>query len=270
MTTAALRVLTLNVWGPYDEWSRRADMLRTGIDRLAPHMVTLQETVATPDRDQAQEILGEGWTVVHQRSRETDGSGITTASRFPVENSFEVDLHVSERTFDFACTTLVCEVRAPEPWGRVWLVNHFPDYQPSHEVERERQAVRAARCLEGLLLSRPGHVVVAGDFDADPDAASLRFWTGRQSLDGLSVCYRDAWESVHGGGSPGGDTYVPDNPWSDDWDWPFRRIDHVLVRCDSHGGPTLRVDGCRRVFDGEHDTASDHYGLLAELVPPPR
>jgi len=31
---------------------------------------------------------------------------------------------------------------------------------------------------------------------------SIRFWTGRQSLEGVSVCYRDAWASAHPG-APG-------------------------------------------------------------------
>jgi hypothetical protein len=31
------------------------------------------------------------------------------------------------------------------------------------------------------------HVVLLGDFDAAPGAASVRFWTGRQSLAGTSV-----------------------------------------------------------------------------------
>jgi endonuclease/exonuclease/phosphatase family metal-dependent hydrolase len=48
-----------------------------------------------------------------------------------------------------------------------------------------------------------------------------------------------------------------------DPDWPFREIDHVLVRCGVHGGPTLPIRGCRRVFDDV--PASDHYGLLAQL-----
>jgi hypothetical protein len=30
-------------------------------------------------------------------------------------------------------------------------------------------------------------VVVAGDIDATPDAASIRFWTGKQSLAGLTA-----------------------------------------------------------------------------------
>lgn len=39
-------------------------------------------------------------------------------------------------------------------------------------------------------------MVVAGDLDADP-AQGIRFFTGRQSLEGMSVSYRDAWENVH-------------------------------------------------------------------------
>src|SRR5919204_4302380 len=73
------------------------------------------------------------------------------------------------------------------------------------------------------------HVIFAGDFSADPDSAGVGFLTGRQSLDGTSVCYRDAWESAHPGES--GDTFTPRNPLVYDWDWPFRRLDYVLVRC---------------------------------------
>jgi endonuclease/exonuclease/phosphatase family metal-dependent hydrolase len=270
--TDVLRVLTLNIWGGGGDWSRRRKDLRDQISRTSPDVVTLQEALLGEADDQVAEILGDGWFVAHQRARGPDGSGVATASRYPIEDSFEIDLHVSERTHDFACTSLVCALAAPGPWGRVWVVNHFPDYQPDHELERERQAARAARCVEGLLVHRPGHVLVAGDFDADPDAASLRFWTGRQSLEAMSVCYRDTWESAAGRRRAGesGDTFVPENPYSADWDWPFRRIDHILVRCGTHGGPTLEVLGCQRVFDRADDVASDHYGLVAELgVPRP-
>jgi hypothetical protein len=40
------------------------------------------------------------------------------------------------------------------------------------------------------------HVVLADDFDAAPDSSSIWFGTGRQSLDGFSVAYQDAWEAV--------------------------------------------------------------------------
>jgi hypothetical protein len=139
------------------------------------------------------------------------------------------------RTGDFACASLMTEVLPPAPLHRIWLVNHLPDWQLDHEHEREHQAVRTAAAIEELLVRKPGHVIVAGDFDADPAATSIRFWTGRHALDGRSVCYRDAWESARPG-EPG-HTFIPGNPNSADWDWPYRRIDYILIRCAQHGGP---------------------------------
>jgi hypothetical protein len=71
--------------------------------------------------------------------------------------------------------------------------------QLTHEAEREQQTVAVARFIEDMVDGASVHVIVAGDMDATPDAASIRFWTGKQSLDGLSVCYRDAWSACHPG-----------------------------------------------------------------------
>ena len=59
------------------------------------------------------------------------------------------------------------------------------------------------------------------------------------SLTRGSVCCRDAWQSVHG--SEPWETFTPRNPLVRDWDWSFRRLDYVLVRCGEHSGPTLEV-----------------------------
>jgi endonuclease/exonuclease/phosphatase family metal-dependent hydrolase len=42
--------------------------------------------------------------------------------------------------------------------------------------------------------------VIAGDFNAGPSAASIRYLTGLQSLAGRSVRYHDAW-AIAGEGS---------------------------------------------------------------------
>jgi endonuclease/exonuclease/phosphatase family metal-dependent hydrolase len=182
----------------------------------------------------------------------------------------EVDLNVTPRTEGFACTTVVAEVDAPDPIGPLWFADHVPNWQLDFERERELQALAAARFLEEVVAPRPRHVVLAGDFTADPDSASVRFLTGRQSLEGTSVCYRDAWESVHPG-EPG-ETFTPRNPLVADWDWPFRRLDYILVRCGEHGGPTLEVRNCHRIFDKPVDGvwASDHFGVVADLDLPTR
>jgi hypothetical protein len=46
--------------------------------------------------------------------------------------------------------------------------------------------------MERFVAGHPGHVLVAGDVNADSEAASIGFWTRRQALDGLIVWYRDA------------------------------------------------------------------------------
>lgn len=268
---ARLRVATLNAWGIRDDWPERARKLGTGFAALDADVLSLQEVIVTEEFDQVREILDPAYQVVHGSDRESDGQGISIASRWPIGEVREVDLNVTPRTGDFACTTLIAEILAPPPWDRVWLVNHFPDYQLDHEYERSRQAVVVATEIGKLTADRPGHVVVAGDFDADPDATSMRFWTGREPVDGMSVCYRDAWASAHpgvAGDDPTGHTYVPDNPYSADWDWPFRRIDYILVGCGRIGGPSLMVTSCERVLDEPDTCVSDHYGLLAELAPP--
>src|SRR6185437_12257828 len=135
----SMRVVTLNTWGIRGDWTRRLMAFQDGLRALNPDIVTLQETVLTDEVDQAAEMLGDGYHLAQQQKREIGragvpaGQGITTASKWPFGRVFEVDFHLTDRTSDFACTCLVTEVLAPPPWGRVWVANHFPDYQLDHE-----------------------------------------------------------------------------------------------------------------------------------------
>ncbi|MEQ4716805.1 hypothetical protein [Nonomuraea sp. B19D2] len=60
------------------------------------------------------------------------------------------------------------------------FINHKPSFRLGHEHERELQALQAAKLIEEVLADRNLHVVVAGDFDAPPEAGSIRFWSGPQ------------------------------------------------------------------------------------------
>src|SRR5215211_235577 len=268
-TAESLRVATLNLWGRSEPWPDRRAVLTDGFRRLRPDVIAFQEAITIDGYDQVADILGSDYGIVHQSvGLIGDGNGIAVASRLPLGEVREVDLHLTERTADFPCATIIAEILVPEPIGPVLFVNHLPNWQLSFEYEREIQTAAVARAIEELAPQLERHVVVAGDLDAAPDAASFRFWTGKQSLDGMSVCYRDAWESAHPG-EPG-HTFTPENGNMIDWDWPFKRIDYVLVRCGQHGGPTLMIESCHRIFDEPVDGvwASDHFGLLADLVLP--
>ena len=267
-----IRVLTLNLWGRDGAWNERRLVLSEGFRALQPDLIALQETVKTDEYDQVIDLLGPDWNVVHQKNRDPEGMGISIASRWPLGEVQELDLHVTPRTKDFPCGTLVVEIFAPDPVGPLLFVNHFPNWQLDFEYEREMQTVVAARAIEERIRQSSLHVILAGDLDAEPDAASIRFWSGRQSLDGMSICYRDAWKSTHP--HELGHTFTPENPLMAmaNWDWPFRRIDYLFVRCGEHGGPTLKIASCHRIFDEPTNGvwASDHFGLVANLTLPNR
>jgi endonuclease/exonuclease/phosphatase family metal-dependent hydrolase len=264
-----VRVLTQNLWGVRGAWKLRRAVLKSGLAQLKPDIVSFQEAIKTTDQDTVADLLGPDFHVVYQSAPEPDGQAAAIASRWPIVATRELDQHVTDR-IDSATTTLIAEVGVPPPIGPVLIVNHLPCWQLAFEHERELQAKAAGMLIEELIGERNLHVIVAGDLTDPPDSASVRFWTGRQSLFGASVCYRDAWESKHP--EIEGATYTPENPILADPDWPFRRLDYILVRCGLHWGPTLGIKSCEVVFDKAVDGvwASDHFGVMADLELPDR
>lgn len=265
-----MRVITQNILGRQQDWSSRRAVLQAGFAELAPDVVLFQEAVVTEEYDQVVDLLGDGYQVVHQTHRDEFGevgSGISIASRWPLGVQREIDLQVGARTADFPAGALVVDVMWDQEGPPLLVVNHKPSWPTQVEYEREIQAVRTARFVEEIVERTGQRVVLGGDFDATPDAASVRFWRGLQSLDGYSVSYRDAWE-LRDGAEPGA-TFAPStNPlvephWREDLD---RRIDYLFVRC-GRAGPELRVTECDRIFAGELAGAwgSDHFGLMAEV-----
>ena len=280
-----MRVLTQNLWGFYyplegpgtgkarpgaepAAWSDRRAVLAGGLRALDPDLAAFQEAIHRDGYDQVADLLGPGYNLAHQTSREADGSGVSLASRWPLGEVHEVDLQLTPRTRGFLSVALVAEVEAPPPIGPLLFVNHKPNFELHLEHERGLQAVATASFIERLVAERERHVVVAGDFDATPDSASLRFWRGRQGLGDTSVCYRDAWEHTHG--DEPGHTFTPETPLVAEGTWPLdrgRRIDYVLVRCAEHG-PSLDITACARTFDQPVDGVwgSDHFGVVADLA----
>lgn len=268
-----LRVVTLNVFSQQRSWDERRSVLRAGLRDLRPDLVAFQEVRISDDYDQVIDLLGPEYTVVHQSLRTPDGFGSSIASRWPVGKVHEQALHVpprvdpaSGRIVDVA----VAEIQVSGPIGRLLFVHHKPSWQWNFERERELQAVAAAQFVEHIVGKRSYHVVLAGDFDASPEASSVRFWQGKQSLEGLSVCYGDAWERLHSG-EPG-HTFTPRNALVRSGDMPLergRRIDYIMIRCGNHG-PSLEIASCELLFADASDGvwASDHFGIVADLIMP--
>jgi endonuclease/exonuclease/phosphatase family metal-dependent hydrolase len=261
--------MTVNLMGQQENWSARSQVLAASLAELRPDLVCLQDVVVRDREDQAADILGDDYQLVHQANRAADGSGVSIASRWPVQEVHETDLRVTARAATLPYTVFIARVDTPA-LGDVLLVNKRTSFQFGAELERELEAVAAARLIEDLVAAQPAQVILASDLNAAPDTASIRFWTGRQSLRGLSVCYQDTWEITHRGDSDeAGHTFTRANPLVARGEMPLepgRRIDYILVRCLDHG-PAVEVVSCARVLDRPvHGVwPSDHYALLAEL-----
>jgi endonuclease/exonuclease/phosphatase family metal-dependent hydrolase len=269
-----LRVMTCNVYGPANpDWDRRVSVLARGIRELNPDLIALQE-VPVDQPDLLDDLLGPGYQFSHFSQPSDDGIAGTLATRAPHRFVTELDQRVSRLAGETLpwCATTVIELESVI--GPLVVAHHKPSWPFPAEQEREHQALRAARLLEELVAGRTKqvHVVVLGDFDATPDATSMRFWRGRQSLAGTSVCYQDCWEYAHPYDADPGYTFDLVNPLVQTGEVATavsRRIDYILVRAALHG-PTLRTTSCRRVFDQPVDGvwASDHFGVVADLVRP--
>ena len=264
-----IRAATVNLFAHHGDWERRRPALRESLRALDADVLALQEAVVDRDYDMARELLGDDYEVVHQtQGLIGDGThhGASVATRWPVRAVHEVDLHLTDRTWDYSCGTVVVEVESP--LGRLLVGSHGNSWAWWAERERELQAVAVVRRIEELVAQEPAHVVLGGDFNAEPHTSSMRFLTGRTSSEGVSTAYRDAWESVHGPAN--GATFDPGNPLTaiDEPDLDRgRRIDYVLVRCGDHG-PTLRIVDAGLALHEPVDGVqpSDHYGVYADLA----
>ena len=114
--------------------------------------------------------------------------------------------------------------------------------------------------------------IIAGDFSAAPDAASVRFLSGLQSLAGHSVYYHDAW-SVAGVGP--GHTWTADNPNAKTvidqivrQPGHRRRVDYVFVGSwPAHPQACCAIRVATLAFDqpSEGIWVSDHFGVVVDL-----
>ncbi len=267
MSGHRLRVLTANIWARSGPYRRREPRLREQLAELEPDLVALQEVEAGPgDSNQAEELFGVlGYHVVYEpREGEYVGDpGVAVLSAYPV---------LGHRLLELPHHGPCLAVRVQAPFGAMWFCSAVPmGGWPHQEIQREDEAVALDVALAELAADDELPPVLAGDFDASPDAASIRFLTGRQSLRGRSTSWIDAW-AVAGNGSPGA-TWTSENPYVA----PFaatvfaepvhsRRIDYVFVGSPFRWRPRVVVRSCSVVLTEPRDgPPSDHYGVLADL-----
>lgn len=272
-----LRVLTLNIWNRHDPWEDRLRLIREGIRELDPDLIGLQEVLSQEGRSQADVIAeGFGYSVAFGAAAKVAGGaefGNAVLSRWPVARQQVFPLPTGAA--DEARSLLLAEIDAPH--GRIpFGVTHL-NWKFHHGAIREAQVSMIAEILEreapvdapALAPPPPAGAggfppILVGDFNAQPDAAEIRFLKGLQTLGGRSVFFSDSFEQA--GHGPGYTFDATRNPYAAGTHEYPRRIDYIFVR-----GPDRQVRGkplvARVVFQDLVGgvSASDHYGVYAEL-----
>jgi endonuclease/exonuclease/phosphatase family metal-dependent hydrolase len=272
---ARLRILTINVQNDEGD-PRRVDILNRELRQIDPDVVALQEVVHTSERNQLDELLdGTGLHGTHQADVMayappwTDRyGGSALATRWPHRIVEALDLRLFDAA-DVPWCTLAASVSLPDE-GEFLFIASTASWRQGAESARERQAVAITDLDARQRQALP--TIIAGDFNADPHAASVRYLTGLQSLGGHSVHYHDAW-AVAGEGP--GHTWTFENPSTrSEIDQIVRqpnhrrRLDYVFIGgWDAHPKAHCRVLSAALAFDKPSDGIwpSDHFGVVVDV-----
>jgi endonuclease/exonuclease/phosphatase family metal-dependent hydrolase len=270
-----LRVVAINTWNTAGD-PRRLDLINSELRRLAPDLVAFEEVIQTSERRQLEELLvGTGLHGTHQvevmvsTPPWTDRyGGSAVATRWPHRVAEVLDLRLPDAQ-DVPWATLAVSVPIPDE-GELLFVSASSSWRLEAESARERQVV----ALTDLDARHRGVLptIIAGDFNATPDAASIRYLAGLQSINGRSVHYHDAW-GVAGEGP--GYTWNIDNPNARSEMEAIvrqphhrRRIDYVFVGSwYAHPNARCHINTAALAFDQPVDGiwASDHFGVVVDL-----
>ena len=272
-----LRVLTMNVFGFSSRYDERQRLLRDGIAKLDPDMMSFQEAGYDGIRHQVADMLrGLGYHIIHQfDDHQPNLPGIIgncLASRWPLKLVEVLSLQVTPRAKLPLYAAVAARVSVSSPVGPMLFVGATTSWEFHCELERELQAVAIAKLVQRHADRKAFPTIIAGDLDAAPDTASIHFLTGKQSLAGMSVHYLDAWEQA-GDGSPG-HTWTHENGLARAiidqivrQPRHARRIDYILLGSPHDHARFARVRHCRVALNKPTGDLwpSDHYAVYAEI-----
>lgn len=259
-----LRVLTLNIWNRQGPWESRLALIRAGIQALDPDLVALQEVLCHDGKSQADEIMA-GMDYFSAFGTAHDyGAGVlfgnAVLSRWPISRTEVLPLPIGASTENRSL--LFTEIQSP--FGKLpFFVTHLNwMFHEGHVRETQVSAIAQHMKNETPIDGLPP--ILAGDFNAQPEAAEIRFLKGLQSLDSKSFYLADCFEQA---GQGAGITFDSTrNPFAAvTYEFP-RRIDYIFVRGPdklNRGKPLAASVVFEEVVEGI--AASDHYGVVAEI-----
>ncbi len=233
----------------------RTEAVVDAIEQYRPDAIALQEVAESTDAYRNRgEVLAER-TGYHFRWHRIDSmpyvyaEGVALLSRWPINSVVSKPLPHRDVGGTVERAVLGGYIAHPRAPFALYVTHLNVDASPA--VQRDQ----AHTLWSFVRETRPsGPTFVAGDMNAMPDSAGMRFLRGETSVDGERGDFTDAWMATHHH-APG-----PTTPAAA----PKRRIDYVFDASPPHlTTPTT----CRRILtepiDGVHP--SDHFGVLCSF-----
>ncbi len=192
----SFRVLSYNVWGlPHISPARRArlDAIGAAIAKLSPDVVMLQEVWLPEDGRAMAKVLSAAGLSHHyaQASGHSDsGSGLWLASRHPI---LDVQFHpftmgrpiLIPWHLDWMAIKGVCMATIDTPLGSLMVANTHLQAQyfmRDYEEVILSQAYEVGRVLAKKSREERRPIIVAGDFNVEPDQLASKLMARRAKL----------------------------------------------------------------------------------------
>jgi endonuclease/exonuclease/phosphatase family metal-dependent hydrolase len=255
-----IKVLTLNIWDVGESLDRRNALLASGLKRLQPDIVCLQEVSHLPaTRPIRSELFaapcglthhlfsGFGESQVHKANLPRNIEGLSILSRFPATRQASVTLPYFAG--DVPRQIFLAEFAIGQ--SRIAVATTHLAFPPAFSSERAVQMRKALDAVDQFTAQAGiDAIILTGDFNDEPGSPAV------QAVLGSRHGFRDAYSACHPD-DPGA-TFTSTNPYVGPGFSPGLRIDFIFAT------QKLEPVACTLVFDGTNglDFVSDHLGVL--------
>lgn len=251
-----MRIATYNIWNSQDGMPYRANHLAAEIEKVSADIICLQEVC---NRKMAEDISKlNDYNFCYFENYSGEDEGLAILSRSPVIRTVSLLGRANALIGLFeVCEKILCVVNLHLPWDS--------------PIKRERQIIEINSCLEEEQFD---YAIMAGDFNCTETSDVNRFLLGECLLDGkksryhwydLALSYAERIIS-----KPDCTLNFTKNPrFTNNTIEVNSRVDRIMLR-NTYPMEFPKLENChifgQKVYDDTKLSASDHYGVLAEIV----
>ena len=275
-----MRIMTWNAQGRIGDWAPRHAALRSGIEQVAPDVLTLQESWVEPDGTTQAARLGEELGLYSVTAADLAGF-----DRYPEATYWVVNAVLSRWPLTIERLCPLPDEHGETTWRHAVVTRvHRPDGDGGpfiatgthleHGLEQSaRRSVQLAALVNHLaeVLGEEAQrreslpAILAGDLNCTPESDEYRCATGLSAGAVPAFTLVDAWTAA--GNTDPGHTWSARNPLVPRLAiHPHRRLDYVMVSTPRRPG----AGHVHRCFLAGTDAidgvwASDHFAVVAEV-----